>query len=236
MHAVNHRSRRKTEVVTGFIMLLTTFCFIAAILVDFNFISPYTTLYEDLSFLIDHRNNQVISSYAWFIVASLIFISIPLYIFTFNGRLKALHYVASLFILAASAGLFLTGWLGLEFSNSIKEVITTSIQNIEENNKLRLLSDFRDIQYYKRLVSSSLAVFVILLGLTKFRVKLFPVLSSILFITAGPVLIFFNWYDTEHILMTSAIAVIATGMIVLCLKLIYSGLSPRNGKERINPH
>jgi len=230
MHAVNHRNRRKTEVVTGFTMLLTTFCFIAAILVDFNFISPYTTLHEDLSFLIDHRNNQVISSYAWFIVAFLTFISIPLYIFTFNGRLKALHYIASLFILAASASLFVTGWLGLEFSNSIKEMLTTSTQYIEEN-KLQLLSDFRDIQFYKRIVSSSLAVFIILLGLTKFRVKLFPVFSSILFIIAGPVLIFFNWYDTEHILMTSAIAVIATGMIVLCLKLIYSGLSPRNGKN-----
>ena len=208
-------------------MLLTAFSYVGSILLDFNFVSPYTTLYEDLTFLLENDNAQRISSYAWLITSMLTFISIPLYILTFNKRLKWIHYLGSLFILAASAGFFITGWLGLEFSESINIAIKDDNSIFEDNVKLQLLSDFHEEQNFKRLASSSIGAFVILLGFSKFKIKSFPIFSTIFFIIAGPVLIFFNWYDPNHILRTAAMAVIAAGIIIFGIKLINSGLSPR---------
>ena len=222
------RKKRNIEVVTGFFLLLTTFSYIFSILVDFNFVSPYTTLLEDLSYLLDHDETQRISSYAWLLTSVLTLLSIPFYILTFHKRLKWLHYFSALFILAASACFFITGWLGHQFSESISIVLTDNISNLEDSVKLQLLNDFNEEQQFKRIASSCVGIFVFFLSLSRFKIKAFPIFSTLFLIIGGPVLVFFNWYDTNHILRTSAMAVIATGIIIFGIKLIYSGLTPRN--------
>ncbi|MBN1133017.1 MAG: hypothetical protein JXR52_12850 [Bacteroidales bacterium] len=231
MQEPDHRKRRKTEVFTGFLVLLTTFGFIVAILLDFNFVSPYATLNEDLSFLMDHYNTQRISSYAWLSAAVLTFITIPFYQLTFKGRLKFLHHIATIFILAAGIGFFLSGWLGLKFSDSVNSILANNLSLTEEHVRLQLLGEFHEKQYFKRMAGISLGGLAILLGLTRFWVKRFPLLSSFLLILAGPVLIYYNWNESDHILRTTAIAAIAAGIIVFCIKLICSGLSPGKGKK-----
>lgn len=221
------RSRRNIEVATGFFILLTAFSYIFSILLDFNFVSPYTTLMEDMSYLLDHDETQRLSSYAWLLTSVLTLLSIPFYILTFHKKLKWLHYFSALFLLAASASFFFTGWLGLQFSESISIALTDNISNLEDSVKLQLLNDFNEEQYFKRIASSCIGIFVIFLSMSRFRIRAFPLFSTLFLFIGGPVLIFFNWYDTNHILRTSAMAVIAAGIIIFGIKLIYSGLTPR---------
>jgi len=235
MHDNKRRSKRNIEIATGFIVLLASFAFIGAILLDFNFVSPYTTLNEDVNFLLEHSRSQMISAFAWIATAVLTVISIPFYILTFHKRLKFYHILISVLLVTAAAGFFLTGWLGLQFSDSINIAVSGGDGGITDNTVLNMLDNFSEEQYYKRIASSCIGVFVILLAFTRFRVKTFPVISTIFFILAGPVLIFYNWYDPDHILRTSAMATIATGMIIFCIKLIYSGLSPRIKKGGLEP-
>lgn len=227
------RNRRNIEVATGFFIIITVFSYIASILLDFNFVSPDTTLYEDLSYLSDHFNTQRVSSLAWIITASLTFLSIPFFILVFNKKLKFLHIIGSLFLLTASICFFMTGWLGLEFSKSVSILLADSISNVEDNVKLQLLNDFREEQYFKRIASSSIGIFAILLSLARFKVRAFPIFSILLFMIAGPVLIFFNWYDTDHVLRTSAMAAIAIGMTIFCIRLINKGLILKDLKQPV---
>lgn len=235
MHDNKRRSKRNIEIAAGFIILLTSFAFLGSILIDFNFVSPDTTLNEDVNFLLEHSQSQTISAFAWIATAVLTIISVPFYILTFHKRLKFYHIVISLLIVAAAAGFFLTGWLGLQFSDSINIAVSGGDGGITDGTIINMLDNFSEEQYYKRIASSCIGLFVILLAFTRFRVKTFPVISSIFFILAGPVLIFYNWYDPDHILRTSAMATIATGMIIFCIKLIYSGLSPRLKKAGVKP-
>ena len=227
------RSRRNIEVATGFFILLTAFGYIFSILLDFNFVSPYTTLLEDLSYLLDHDETQRLSSYAWLLTSVLTLLSIPFYILTFHKKLKWLHYFSALFLLAASACFFITGWLGLQFSESISIALTDNISNLEDSVKLQLLNEFNEEQYFKRIASTCIGIFVIFLGMSRFKIRAFPLFSTLFFFIGGPVLIFFNWYDTNHILRTSAMAVIAVGIIIFGIRLIYSGLTPRNKSVQV---
>ena len=48
------RKFRRREVITGLLIIGVAFSFIASLLLDFNFVSPYASLQEDLSYLSEH--------------------------------------------------------------------------------------------------------------------------------------------------------------------------------------
>ena len=227
MQKIKRRRIRIIEIITGLIILITAFSFIASILLDFNFVTPYSTLSEDLTYLFDQYNSQRISSYSWIVTSVLTLISAPLYLLIFRRRLRVLQYIAVVFLLVAAAGFFVLGYLGLEFSESVGLALSAGEVLPENVEHLKLLADFREEQLYKVWASSSLGAFVFLIGFSKIKVRLFPIVSSIFFLSGGPLLIFFNWYDRDHFIRTAAMAMIAAGMILFCMKLIYSGLSPR---------
>ncbi|MCK5134760.1 MAG: hypothetical protein KAR19_03160 [Bacteroidales bacterium] len=216
---------RRTEVVTGLVIILAAFSFVTSLLLDFNFVSPYSTLQEDLAYLSEHINNQKISSYSWLATSVFILIAIPFYLIIFHKRLKALHYLNGLFMLGAFAGFLVMGKQGLDLHQTMVQILGEGFDQANEHIKLSLLEQFRQEQIYRRLGSSCVGLFAIGLSLTKFSLERFPLFSSVLLLVSGPVLIFFNWYDSEHLARTGAMAGIMIGVVVFCVRLINKGLT-----------
>lgn len=216
---------RRREVITGLIIILVAFSFITSLLVDFKFVSPYATIQEDLAYLADHIQNQKISSWAWLTTAIVTFIAIPFYVAVFGTRLKFLHYINGLFMLGASAGFLVMGLVGLELHQTMVLSFGEGIEQVNEEIKFSLLDQFRDEQLYRRVGSSFVGLFAVGLSLSKFKLGRFPLFSTILLILSGPALIFFNWYDPEHLVRTVAMAGIMIGVAIFCVRLINKGLS-----------
>ena len=216
---------RRREVMTGLIIILVAFSFITSLLLDFNFVSPFTTLQDDLAYLSDHIINQKISSWSWLATALITFVAIPFYVAIFSNRLKLLHYINGLFMLGASAGFLVMGLEGLELHQTMVLSLGEGLDQVDEQLKLDLLDRFGDEQFYRRIGSSFVGLFAIGLSLSKFKLGRFPLFSTILLILSGPALIFFNWYDPEHLVRTVAMAGIMIGVVVFCVKLINKGLS-----------
>ena len=110
---------RRREVYTGLIIILVTLSYVTSLLLDFNFVSPYATLQEDLAYLSVHIQNQQISSWSWLATGLITFIAVPFYVIVFSHKLKALHYINGLFMLGASAGFVVMGLLGLELHQTM---------------------------------------------------------------------------------------------------------------------
>jgi hypothetical protein len=216
---------RRREVITGLIIILVAFSFIASLLLDFNFVSPYATLQEDLSYLSDHIENQLISSISWLGTAFFIFFAVPFYVLIFGNRLKALPYINALFMLGASAGFVVMGMVGLQLHELLSSSFEIGLEQLDEQIKLKMLEMFREQQFYRHIGSSFVGLFAIGLSLSKFKLGRFPLFSTILLILSGPVLIFFNWYDPEHLARTGAMAGIMIGVAVFSVKLINRGLT-----------
>ena len=216
---------RRTEVLTGFILIITAFSYLASILLDFNFVSPYSSLQEDLAYLSEQIESQHTSSLAWLTTGALTLISVPLYLIALHHRLKSLLYINALFMLGAAAGFLLMGKLGFDLNGNISIAVVEGIEKVGDKTKFELLEQFRKIQLLRLIGSSCVGLFAMGLSLSKFKLKRFPLFSTGLLMICGPVLIFFNWYDPDHLIRTGAMAGIVIGMIVFSVRLINKGLS-----------
>ncbi len=216
--------RRRLEVFTGLIIILVGFSFVFAMLLDFDMGSPYSTLLDDLSYLSDHSLNQKISAWAWLTTSFITAVSIPFYIIVFHKKLKFLHYLNGLFMLGAVAGALMMGLVGLELNQILTQDLVDGLEQTNEQIRIGILQHFKEESFYIGIGSSCAALFTFGLGMTRFKVARFPMVSTILLMISGPMLIFFNWYNPEHILKTAAMAGMMIGLIIFCVKLINKGM------------
>lgn len=220
------RKYRRREIATGFIILLVAFSFLAALLLDFNFVSPYASLQEDLSYLSDHIINQRISVYLWMGTALLILIAIPLFLAVFHKRLRFLQYINALLMIGASGCFLIMAFKGFELHQIMVQTLASGLEQADEASRLQLLDKFREEQHYRYIGSSLIGLFAIGLGLTRIRIAGFPIFATVLLLMSGPVLIFFNWFDHDHLAHTVAMAGVMLGVAVFSVRMINKGFSP----------
>ena len=219
------RKYRRIEVWTGLFLILVAFSYVASLLLDFKFVSPDGTVQEDLSYLSEHVQNQLISSIAWGVTALMTLLAIPFYLAVFRKVFRILTYLNILFLLGAAAGFFLMAMAGYDLHNGMVRLMGEGFDLNDEQVTLTLLDLFRHEQLVRLLGSSCVGLFTMGLGVTRFRVRSFPVTSSILMMVSGPAMIFFNWYDPDHLARTGAMTGIIVGIVVLSVRLINKGLN-----------
>lgn len=227
MQVYLRKIRRRREVLAGLTIILAAGSYITSLLLDFNFVSPYTTLQEDLSYLANHLRNLQISIWAWLATALITFLAIPPYILLFHRRLRVLHYFNALWLLGASVGFLLMGIAGLELSHELATGTLTGLEEANEQEWFTLLSLYQDELSYRRVGSSFIGAFAFGLGLTRFRLRRFPIISTILLMISGPTMIFLNWYDPEHLVRTGAMAGIIIGITIFSVRIINKGLDEK---------
>jgi len=230
MQVVLRKIQRRREVLAGFAMILAVASYVTSLLLDFNFVSPYATLQEDLAYLSNHYKNLQISVWAWLLTSIITFLSIPPYLLLFHRRLKIFHYVNALWLLGASVGFLMMGLAGIELYQELARGMETSMQGTDEQVWIKLLSQFQDEQFYRRIGSSFIGLFAIGLGLTRFKMRRVPIFAVVLLIICGPTMIFFNWSDPDHLIRTAAMAGIVIGVTTFSVRLINKGL-----KEEATP-
>lgn len=205
-------------------IILAAGIYVTSLLLDFNFVSPYTTLQEDLSYLATHHQNLQISNWGWLLTSLITFLAIPPYILLFHGRLKVLQYVNGLWLLGASVGFLLMGLAGLELYHQLASGALAGLEETNEQEWLTLLGLYQDELFYRRVGSSFVGLFAIGLGLTRIKIKRIPFMASLLLIISGPTMIFLNWYDPEHLVRTAAMAGIIIGISIFSVRIINKGL------------
>lgn len=219
------RKFRRREVFTGLLIIGVAFSFIASLTLDFNFVSPYATLQEDLTYLTEHSADQKISALLWMVSAAMILLTVPFFLSTFHKRLKWLHYFNALVMVAASASFFIMSLKGLELHETLTRWLADGFDQADDATRLLLLDMYSAEQYYRYIGSSLIGLFAIGLGLTRIGVPRFPAFASVLLLISAPVLIFFNWYEPDHLARTVALSCVMIGMVIFAVRLINKGLS-----------
>lgn len=218
------RERRRIEVSTGLILILLAVSYVTSLVLDFKFVSPYATLQEDLNYLSENALSQKISSFAWIVTGSLTAISIPFYLALFRKKMKVLPYLNGLLMMGASAGFLLMALVGLELHKEISGLVAEDIGQTGEQLNLLLLEQFRKEQFYRLIGSSCVGAWALGLSLTRFKFPRFPMVSTILLMISGPALVFFNWYDSDHLGHTGAMVGVIIGVSIFCVRLINKGI------------
>jgi len=224
------KKQRQREILAGLTIILTVFSYITALLLDFNFLSPYTTLQEDLSYLANHLKNQEISIWAWLLTSLITFLAIPPYLLLLHKRTRVLQYVNALLLLGAASGFLMMGIAGLQLHQELAGGLLTGLEEANEEEWLKLLGLYEDELFYRRVGSSFVGAFAFGLGFTRFQLKRFPIIAMILLMISGPTMIFFNWYDPEHLIRTAAMTGILIGISIFSVRIINKGLEENQEK------
>ena len=224
------KKQRQREILAGLTIILTAFSYITALLLDFNFLSPYTTLQEDLSYLANHLKNQEISIWAWLLTSLITFLAIPPYLLLLHKRTRVLQYVNALLLLGAAAGFLMMGIAGLQLHQELAGGLLTGLEEANEEEWLKLLGLYEDELFYRRVGSSFVGAFAFGLGFTRFQMKRFPIIAMVLLMISGPTMIYFNWSDPEHLIRTAAMAGILIGISIFSVRIINEGLDENQGK------
>ncbi len=235
MQSVLRRIRRRREVLAGLAMILAAASYVSSLLLDFNFVSPYATLQEDLSYLTNHQRNLQISVWAWLLTSLITFLSVPPYLILFHKRMRFFHYVNALWLLGATAGFLMMGLAGIELYQELAKDILSNVQETDEQVWIKLLDKFQDEQFYRRIGSSFIGLFATGIALTRFKMRRVPIIATILLIICGPTMIFFNWYDPDHLIRTAAMAGIVIGVTIFSVRLINKGLKENHKGSEENP-
>ena len=210
--------------LTGLLIILVTFSYVTSLLVDFNFVSPDATLQDDLSYLSNHIESQQLSTWSWLITSLITFLAIPAFLSIFHKKLRILQYINGVWLLGASVGFLLMGIAGLELSRELAGGVLSATENNNEETWIRLLGLFQKEIDYRHIGSSFLGIFTFGLGLTRFKLKRFPIVATILLFICGPTMIFFNWYDPDNLIRTIAMAGNLIGVTIFSVRLINKGL------------
>ncbi|MDF1574979.1 MAG: hypothetical protein P1P86_07285 [Bacteroidales bacterium] len=215
---------RRRGVLAGLTMILAVGSYVTSLLLDFNFVSPYATLEEDLSYLFTHQQNLQISVWAWLGTSVITFLSIPPFLQLFHKRMKFFHYVIAFCLLGAALGFLWMGKAGIHLYQELGDGMQTAMEETDEQIWIRLLGLFQEEQFYRRIGSSFVGLFAIGLALTRFKIKGVPLLAAALMILCGPAMIYFNWSDPDHVIRTAAMAGIMIGVSTFSVRIINRGL------------
>ncbi len=168
--------------------------------------------------------NLQISVWAWMGTSIMTFLSIPPFLMLFHKRMKVLHYVNALCLLGAAVGFLLMGIAGIKLYQELGVGAQTLMDESDEQLWIKLLGLFQDEQFYRRIGSSFVGLFAIGLALSRVQMKSFPLFATILLLVCGPTMIFFNWYDPDHLVRTAAMAGIVIGISTFSVRVINKGL------------
>lgn len=224
MQEETRRKQRRIEVLAGLTIILAVASYVTSLLLDFNFVSPYATLQEDLSYLFTNQLNLQISVWAWMGTSIMTFLSIPPFLMLFHKRMKVFHYVNALCLLGAAVGFMLMGIAGIKLYQELGVGAQTLMDESDEQLWIKLLGLFQDEQFYRRIGSSFVGLFAIGLALSRVQMKSFPLFATILLLVCGPTMIFFNWYDPDHLVRTAAMAGLVIGISTFSVRVINKGL------------
>ncbi len=224
MQVETRRKQRRIEVLAGLTIILAVASYVTSLLLDFNFVSPYATLQEDLSYLFTNQLNLQISVWAWIGTSIITFLAIPPFLKLFHKRMKVFHYVNAFWLLGAAVGFMLMGIAGINLYQELQGGAQNLLDETDEQLWIKLLGLFQDEQFYRRIGSSFVGLFAIGLAFSRVQMKRFPLFASILLLVCGPTMIFFNWYDPDHLIRTAAMAGIVIGVSTFSVRVINKGL------------
>jgi len=215
---------RYIEVLTGVLLILLVSAMLLAMLSDFSFVTPYSTLQEDMSFLTDNIESLRISALIRLACGILSLILIPFFLKTFSYNTRVYHIVNGALIFLISAYYFTSVWMEFRLISLIGTMPADFRAGNESEFETLILLAVRNLKNLVMAGRMAIGAFLILFTFSRIKAKRIPLASSLMFILSGPSIIFFSWYDPEHIILTVAMAIGATGMMILGLRLINKGL------------
>lgn len=223
---IKRKNTRFIEISNGLFLILSVLSILASILLNFDYTIPNATFEEDISFLSDSIASQKISAVFWLISGGINLFFMPFYLILFYRFQKGMHIFNGFLILLMAWAFCKIGIYELDIANTVTNS-TGDPQWINTISASVLLPKINYITLYQKISMCAFGAFATVFTASKFNPVKFPVIGSTLAFLAGPVIIAFVWINSDHIILTAALALALIGLLLIAVKMVNKGLIPK---------
>lgn len=215
---------RNTEIIAGTFSILAGLSLIATIITRFEFISFFSSLNEDLEYLLDNVNLLRLNSVIWIITSLIITVSAVSFIVLMNPFHKLFSWLTGFFFILASAMISVSGIKGLSMIEILLHFQDLEISNFDAI-KINIFSLAREKELYIITSYTLLGFGFLSLGLFALRTRSMTIITGIVGIITGLILPVFNTLIPESLLSDIGLVAGSITFMVIGVRISFNGLS-----------
>jgi hypothetical protein len=228
--SVKRKIDRNIEILTGLLLILSVLSLLVAYLLKFDYTVPNATFEEDIDFLLDNISRHRVSAISWIVTGTVNLLFLPVYLIMFHRFQKGMHILSGFLLLAMAFAFFRAGIGELQLAGLTLGTAGTELDP-EDFTSLAILINIRQILLLLKIGITAFGAFATVLTISRFREVKFPVVGSVMAFMAGPVIITFTWMNSDHLVMTFALAAAWAGLLLVGAKFVTIGLAAKQEKN-----
>jgi hypothetical protein len=217
---------RNTEIITGIFSIFAGLALIATIITRFEFISFFSSLNEDLEYLLDNIQLLRLNSIIWIVTSLIITVSASTFIVLLNPWHKLFSWMTGFFFILASAMLSVSGIKGLSVIEILLHYQEMGLNNLDIV-KINIFSLAREKELYIVTSYTLLGFGFLSLGLFALRSRSITIFTGIVSIISGIILPVFNSLIPESLLSDIGLVAGSITFMVIGIRISFNGLSLR---------
>lgn len=217
---------RNIEIITGIFSILAGLAIIATIITRFEFISFFSSLNEDLEYLLDNVNLLRLNSIIWIVTSLILTVSASTFIVLLNPWHKLFSWLTGFFFILASAMISVSGIKGLsviEILLHYQEMNLTDLDII----KINIFSLAREKDLYIITAYTLMGFGFLSLGLFALRSRSMTILTGLVSLVTGIILPVFNTLIPESLFSDVGLVAGSITFMVIGVRISFNGLTLR---------
>ena len=222
---------RNTEIITGIFSILAGLSLIFTIITRFEFISFFSSLNEDLDYLLDNIQLLKLNSIIWLITGLIITVSASTFIVLLNPWHKLFSWLTGFFMILAAAMISVSGIKGLSVIEILLHFQDLNLTN-HEILKLSIFTLAREKELYIIMAYSLLGIGFLSLGLFALSTRSMSIATGIVCLITGILLPVFTSLIPESILADIGLVAGSITYMVIGVRILFNGLSLKKRSKK----
>ena len=214
---------RSTEIITGIFSIFAGLALIATIITRFEFISFFSSLNEDLEYLLDNIQLLRLNSIIWIVTSLILTVSASTFIVLLNPWHKLFSWMTGFFFILASAMISVSGIKGLSVIEILLHYNEMGLSNLDVV-KINIFSLAREKELYIITSYTLLGFGFLSLGLFALRSRSITIFMGIVSIISGIILPVFNSLIPESLLSDIGLVAGSITFMVIGIRIAFNGL------------
>ncbi len=223
---------RNTEVLTGLFSLSSGIMLIFTIITRFEYITLFSSLNEDLEYLIDNISLLRLNAIIWVITSLVVTVSASTFIAILNPFHRLFSWLTGFFLILSAAMISVAGIKSLSVIDILEHF---SQLELLDNNimKLSIYTLSREKEIYIMAAYTLLGLGFLSLGLFTFRTRRLSLFTAFVSTTTGIIVPVFTSLIPEGVLADIGLVAGSITCMVIGVRLLFSGVNQKTEDDLI---
>ncbi len=224
---------RNTEVIAGLFALLSGIMLIFTILTRFEYITLFSSLNEDLEYLMDNITLLRINAVIWVITSLVVTVSASTFIVILNPFHKLFSWLTGFFLILSAAMICVSGIKALSVIDILQHFDQLELLD-SEILRLSIYTLSREKEIYIIAAYTLLGFGFLSLGLFTFRTRRLSYFTAFVSTITGIIVPVFTSLIPESVLADIGLVAGSITFMVVGVRLLFSGVNQNIETEKNN--